>query len=92
MKDKTWDLIDILEKKYKIQFLKERGQYVVTMTGDVLADSKSGVLAKDGLPLFDYYNEGDNYVGGVHFELNDFMEKQGFKHDWWKADEIIGFF
>lgn len=91
MSNETWDLIDFLQRNYKIEFVKERGEYKTTLSGNVIAYAKSEVLAKDGLPLFDYFSESDNYVGGIHIELYNDIVKLGFDHDWFDSD-TIGFF
>ena len=82
MKDKQYDLIDTLQGKFKIIFLKERSNYKASYYGNLLAKADDNQLATDGMPLFDYFSEDDIYQGGLHKELFDCITAGGFGHDW----------
>lgn len=90
MNNKTFDLINSLEKKFKLEFVKAIGGYKLTFCGSPMLMTDGGKNAIDGLSLFDFYNESDTYVGGIHKELNLEIENQGFIADWYDT-HIISF-
>lgn len=91
MKDKQWDLIDTLQRKFKINFVKEWSQYKTSIGGSLLAYSDEGQLATDGMPLFDFFSEDDIYQGGLHKELFDCITLEGFEHDWFDSRTLVLF-
>lgn len=92
MSDEQYNLIDTLQRKFKINFPKDKfNNFETSFYGNVLAKAGDGQLASDGLLLFDYNNESEIYIAGVHKELAVAIDLEGFEHDWFDLKTIIFF-
>jgi hypothetical protein len=77
-------LLEILEKKYPKMFLRTTEEFNGN-SGGIWSSGEDGLLAKDGFPMFEYYAEDYNekrYVFGVHKEIRELLEKNGWFAEW----------
>ena len=47
------------------------------------------IVAKDGFVLIDYYSSGRKYEFGVHQEIRDLLEKNGWYAEWYDSGTIM---
>ena len=57
--------------------------------GGIWSSGESGVTAKDGYRLFNYYAEGNKYDIGVHNEIGKLLEKNGWYAEWYDCGTIM---
>ena len=81
-------LLEKLRKKYPLQNF---------MTTEEFNGSKGGIWTSGendrqlhgGLPLFDYYAEGNSYVFGVVAPLHAWLEDKGWYGEWYDAGTMM---
>jgi hypothetical protein len=60
--------------------------------GGLWVSGEDGIEAKDGFSLFDYYAEDYKevrYIFGVHKEIGDYLEANGWYAEWYDAGTIM---
>ena len=57
--------------------------------GGIWSSAESGVTAKDGFRLIYYYAVGKKYDSGVHKEIRNLLEKNGWYAEWYDCGTIM---
>ena len=82
-------VIKLLETKYPRMFLKTSEEFNGA-EGGIWTSGEDQLLAKDYSPLFDYYVEDyARYDIGVHKEIGELLEKQGWYAEWYDAGTVM---
>jgi hypothetical protein len=91
MTDEQFNLIDTLQRKFKINFQKDKfNNYQTSYYGNLLAKADEGQLATDGLPLFNFNIEEQGiYIGGIHVQLANAIDSEGFEFEWYGLNTVI---
>ena len=80
--DKRDELMDALKSKFGIKFVETSEEFGTT-PGGIWLSGESGDDMPDGMPIFDYYAEGQGpYDLGVHEDFTAFIEPYGFFAEW----------
>ena len=85
------NLIDLLNKTYPKLNARISEEFDGRPNG-IWVSGESGHTASDEHPLFSYYNEDYKevrYVFGIHKEVRDLIEPQGWYCEWYDAGTII---
>jgi hypothetical protein len=76
------EMMDKLEEKYPNLFMRTTEEFNGSK-GGIWSSGENGDQAKDGRPLFNYYTENYNlYTSGVHKEIYDLLEENGWWAEW----------
>lgn len=81
-------LLKELRKKYPLQNFRTTEEFNGNK-GGVWTSGESVEQLHGGLPLFDYYAEGNNYVFGVVAPLHDWLEEKGWYGEWYDAGTMM---
>jgi len=84
-------MIALLNAKYPKLFTKTTEEFDGG-EGGIWSSGESGLPAKDGHRLFNYYSEdysGKRYEFGVHQEIRTLLEKNGWYAEWYDAGTIM---
>jgi len=82
-------VIKLLETKYPRMFLKTSEDFNGA-EGGIWTGGEDHLPAKDGHSLFDYYAEDyARYDIGVHKEIGELLEKQGWYAEWYDAGTVM---
>jgi hypothetical protein len=82
-------LIQVLEKKFKLDFVTDGGIFSSSNEGSIWISAENGELASDGRILFDYYTEYNDYFFGIHPEFEAFVEDAGWYCSWNDAGTLF---
>lgn len=85
-------MIAILNEKFPNLNLKTTEQFDGTKNGIWVSGTEDGITAKDGLRLFNYYAEDNKeviYQFGVHKEIRNLLEKNGWFAEWYDCGTIM---
>ena len=87
---KTRDQVtELLEKKYPKMFLRTTEEFNGA-EGGIWTSGEDHLSAWDGKPLFDYYHmDVTRYSLGVHKEIGELLEKQGWYAEWYDAGTVM---
>ena len=86
------DLIEMLEGIYPKIKLANSEEFDGSKKGIWVRSTEDGMTAKDGCRLFDYYAEDNReitYVFGVHREIGDVLEKNGWFGEWYDTGTMF---
>lgn len=88
---KREEMLGILNKKYPNLFTKNTEEFKSDFKGGIWTTGESGIYAKDGFKLFDYYayNRQKKYELGVHNEIGNLLEKHGWYAEWYDCGTIM---
>lgn len=78
------EMIELLEAKYPNMFIKTTEEFDGSQ-GGIWSSGEDGLCAKDGHQLFHYYSQDmsqKRYIGGVHKEIYNFLNKYGWYGQW----------
>jgi hypothetical protein len=92
MSTKREELIAIIEAKYPKLNLRTTEEFDGEKGGIWVAGTENGIEAKDGFPLFNYYNENHSstrYEFGVHKEIRKILDTNGWYGSWHDAGTLM---
>jgi hypothetical protein len=84
-------MMEKIGEKYPKLFIRTTEQFNGGLHG-IWSSGENGDLAKDGKPLFHYYAQDPTektYVFGVHKEIGNFLEKNGWYAEWYDCGTIM---
>jgi len=82
-------VIKLLEKKYPSMSLRTTEAFDGTK-GGIWTSGEDHLPAEDGHSLFDYYAENYSmYTIGVHVEIVELLDEQGWYAEWYDAGTIM---
>lgn len=81
-------MMDLIRVKYPKLFMRTTEEFDGSKNG-IWSSAESGVKAKDGFDLFDYYGEGNRYNLGVHNDIGNLLEKNGWYAEWYDSGTIM---
>jgi len=84
-------MMEIIRAKYPKLFMKTTEEFDGSK-GGIWSSCENGDEAGDERPLFNYYAEDykeKTYVLGVHREIGDLLEKNGWYAEWYDAGTIM---
>ena len=82
------EMMQLIKAKYPKLFIKTTEEFNHS-EGGIWSSSENSILAKDGHKLLNYYGEGSCYEFGVHKELNNLLEKNGWYGEWYDSGTIM---
>ncbi len=75
-------MMEMLKQKFHLRHVRPTEEFNGAK-GGIWTSGEDGAEASDGYPLFDYWSENhDKYEFGVHNEMMDFLEKNGWYAEW----------
>jgi hypothetical protein len=84
-------MLALINKKYPKLFTKTTEEFNGS-DGGIWSGAEDGLCAKDGFELFNYYAEDyseKKYVLGVHKEIGNLLESNGWYAEWYDAGTIM---
>ena len=84
-------MMELLRAKYPNMFLRTTEEFDGGKNG-IWSSGEDGIKAKDGFTLFNYYAEDYRevrYVFGVHKEIGNLLEKNGWYTEWHDCGTIM---
>lgn len=83
------NLIELLAKTYPGMFLRTTEEFNGSK-GGIWTSGESSIEAKDGFNLFDYYYRSyTKYEIGVHKEIYDLLQENGWYAEWYDAGTVM---
>ncbi len=85
------EMMAVLEARYPKMFLRTTEEFNGSK-GGIWSSGEDDLPAKDEFPLFDYYAEDYEevrYVFGVHREIGDLLEENGWFAEWHDCGTIM---
>lgn len=91
MKATREKMLEILNKTYPELFTRTTEEFNGSK-GGIWSSGEGSAETKDGFKLFDYYSEDyqeKRYVLGVHKEIGNLLEKNGWYAEWYDCGTIM---
>ena len=91
------EMMSILRKEYPNLFMRTYEEFKgmsIEEEGGIWSSAECDIESKNGFRLFDYYSEDfkeKNYILGVHHEISDILNNNGWYAEWHDGGTIMFF-